>query len=184
MLDVGPVDLRAGEGQVRFDRLARVLGVADDQSAHHVHTVPVEDVDRALRRVAGRLPVFALLVLRGGPEELQVALEHVLDAEEHVAEPGRLHERGQPVPVVGDRRGHALNEVVDVLQAAIDDAAADRLEATHVDRDVVVHDEDRARPPGARVPDVVEHAVDGPGVEVAAAHLDDRAEAAVVGAPA
>ena len=39
-------------------------------------------------------------------------------------------------------------------------------------------------PRAARVGDVGEHAVEAEGLEVAAAHLDDRAEAAVVGAAA
>ena len=63
-------------------------------------------------------------------------------------------------------------------------ALAQRFEAPDVERDVVVDEEDRPRAVAARVGDVGQHAVDAVGVEVAAAHLDDRAEAAVVGAAA
>ena len=58
------------------------------------------------------------------------------------------------------------------------------LEALHVERDVVVHQEDRPGAVSPRVGDVGQHAVDRIRMEVAAAHLDDRAEAAVEGAPA
>jgi hypothetical protein len=58
-------------------------------------------------------------------------------------------------------------------------APAERLEPPHVKRDVVVHNEER---PGATVPrvaDVRQDPLEGVGVEVASAHLDNRAEAAV-----
>ena len=51
-------------------------------------------------------------------------------------------------------------------------------------RDVVVDDEDGARAVVAGVANVGQHAVERVGVEVAAAHLDDRAEAAIEGAAA
>ena len=63
-------------------------------------------------------------------------------------------------------------------------AAAQRLEPRDVERDVVVDEEDRARAAGPRVGDVRQHAGEIERVEVAPAHLDDRAEAAVVGAAA
>src|SRR6185503_8912879 len=52
-------------------------------------------------------------------------------------------------------------------------------ESRDVDRDVVVDDEDRASAACPCVADVVNHALDRQAMEVAAAHLDDRAEAAV-----
>ncbi len=81
--------------------------------------------------------------------------------------------------MVGDRRRHRLHHVLDVVEARLDDRVAQRLEAAHVERDVVVHDEHRAGPVLARVADVGDHPLEPAAVEVAAAHRDDRAEAAV-----
>ena len=109
----------------------------------------------------------------------EVVVQHVLDAEEHVAEPGAAHQRSQGRAVLGDGCGHRLHAVLQVVEVVIDDRAAERLEPPDVERDVVVHQEDGARAVVARVADVGQHAVHGVRVEVAAAHLDDRAEAAV-----
>ena len=46
MLDVGPVDVTAGELEVGFDRFASVVGIADDQAADDVHAVAVQMIDR------------------------------------------------------------------------------------------------------------------------------------------
>ena len=46
MLDVWPVDVPARERQVRLDRFAGVVRVADDQPADHEHAVAVQVVDR------------------------------------------------------------------------------------------------------------------------------------------
>jgi len=92
MLDVRPVDMRAREGQVRGNRLARVIGVADDQSADDQHSVPVQDVDRIKGRVSFSATLAVPAVLRPCLEEHQILVEDVLDAEEHVAEPGLLHQ--------------------------------------------------------------------------------------------
>src|SRR4029453_8805405 len=51
-------------------------------------------------------------------------------------------------------------------------------EPPDVQRDVVVDQEDRPRSVIARVADVSQDAVEGEGMEVAPAHLDDRAKAA------
>ena len=79
----------------------------------------------------------------------------------------------------GDGRGHRLHQVVDVVEAGVDDGLAQRLEPPDVQRDVVVHQEDRPRPVLAGIAEVGQDAVEGEGVEVAPAHLDDRAEAAI-----
>ena len=60
------------------------------------------------------------------------------------------------------------------------DRPAERAEPRHVERDVVVHEEDDARAARARIGDVRDHAIEAPRVEVSSPHLDDRAEAAVV----
>ena len=54
-----------------------------------------------------RAAAFALRVLRRGPQEREVLIEHVLDAEEDVAEAGRAHQRRQR-----RRRGCAIAEVI------------------------------------------------------------------------
>ena len=92
------------------------------------------------------------------------------------------HQRRERGAVARDRRGHRLHDVVDVVEPGLDDGPAERLEARHVERDVVVDQEDRARPAAARVGDVRQDAREVEGVKVPAAHLDDRAETAVVGA--
>ena len=84
----------------------------------------------------------------------------------------------------GNRRRHRLHEVVDVVHAGCRNRPAQPLEPLHVQRDVVVNDEDRARAARSRVSDVRQHPLVAEGVEVPAAHLDDRTEAAVVSAAA
>ena len=54
MLNVRPVHVAAREFEVGFDRLARVVGIADDQAADHVHLVAVQVVDSLQRGIAGR----------------------------------------------------------------------------------------------------------------------------------
>ena len=121
-------------------------------------------------------------ILRAGFQEGKVLLQHVLDAKEHVAEAGLLHQRRERGAVTGEGRRHALHDVVDVVEAGLDDGAAQCLEPWYVDRDVVVDEEDGAGAAVASVGDVGDHARDGEAVEVAAAHFDDRAETAVEGA--
>ena len=57
-----------------------------------------------------------------------------------------------------DRRRHPLHDVIDVVQAGLDDRAAQRFEPRDVDRNVVVDEEDDARAAAPRVADVVEDA--------------------------
>ena len=63
----------------------------------------------------------------------EIILQNVLDAEKDVAEAGLAHQRRQRLAVHGDRRGHRLHGVVDVVQAGIDDGVAQRLEAADVE---------------------------------------------------
>ena len=99
--------------------------------------------------------------------------------EEDVAEPGPAHEGRERRPVARDGRGHALHQIVDVVETGVDDRAAERLEPADVQRDVVVDEEDGPRAVVPRVADVGQDPLERVGVEVASAHLDDRAEAAV-----
>ncbi len=80
----------------------------------------------------------------------------------------------------GKRRRHALDDVTTLVQAGGDDRLAQHREAPHVQRDVVVNQEDDPGTVVAGIGDVGDDAGDRARVEVPPAHLDDRAEAAVV----
>jgi len=179
MLDVRPVDVLTREGEVGPDRLGRVVRVADNQSADDEHPVPVQHLDRRHGRVSRPPSVLARPVLRVRLQEREVVVEDVLDPEEDVAEAGLPHQRREHLAVRRDGRRHPLHHVVDVGEAGVDDGFAQQLEALHVERDVVVDDEDGARAPAAGVGDVGDDAWNREAVEVPPAHLDDRAEAAV-----
>ena len=184
MLNVRPVHILARERHVRFDRLARVVRAADDQPADDEQSVPMEVLDRLRRRVAGSAAVLAAGVLRRGFEEREILVEDVFDAEEHVAEARAAHQRRKRRAMLRDGRRHRLDDVIQVVEAAVDDRATERLEPLDIERDVVVDEEDRARAVPACVGDVGQDAIDAVDMKVPAAHLDDRAEAAVVGATA
>ena len=79
----------------------------------------------------------------------------------------------------GDRRRHALDQIVNAIQAGVDDGVAELFEPIDVKRDVVVDEEDAARAARVGVGDVLDHARDREAMEVAAAHLDDRTETAI-----
>ena len=93
---------RLRELEVRIDRLARVVRVADDQAADDEQAVAVQMLDGVDGRVADRAAVLAPRVLRARLEEREILVEHVLDAEEHVAESGAPHQRRQRRAVLGD----------------------------------------------------------------------------------
>ena len=61
----------------------------------------------AERRVADRAAALALRVLGGRAQEVEVVVQDVLDAEEHVAEAGLPHQRRQR-----RRRASAIAEVI------------------------------------------------------------------------
>ena len=71
-----------------------IVGVADDQAADDEHAVAAEDVDRRHRGV-GALALLMPAVLRARLQKREVLVEHVLDAEKHVAEAGPPHQRRQ-----------------------------------------------------------------------------------------
>src|SRR5262249_56781236 len=73
-----------------------------------------------------------------------------------------------------------LDDVVHIVESAVDDRLAQRLEPSHVERDVVVDEEYRASAASPGVGDVGQHAIDAVHMKIPAPHLDDRAEAAVV----
>ena len=114
----------------------------------------------------------------------EIVLQNVFDPEKDVAESRLAHQRRQRLAMHRDGRGHRLHGVDDVVQAGIDDGLAERLEALDVEADVVVDDENGAGAVVAGVANVGQHAVEGVSMKVAAAHLDDGAEAAIEGAAA
>src|SRR5208282_1102901 len=80
--------------------------------------------------------------------------------------------------------GHGLHEVIQLVQPGGDDGLAQRLEAPHVQRYVIVDQENRSSAVIAGIANVRQHAVERVSKEVAAAHLDDGTETAIVGAAA
>ena len=85
--------------------------------------------------------------------------------------------------MLGKRRRHRLHEILDIVEPGVDNRLAQLREAADVERDVVVDQKDGPGAAASRIGDVGDHALDGIDVKVAAAHLDDRAEAAIVRAP-
>ena len=63
VLDVGPVDVLAGEGEVGLDRLDCIVGTADDQAADDVHLVAMKIFDGLEGGVAGVLAVVRAVFL-------------------------------------------------------------------------------------------------------------------------
>ena len=76
-------------------------------------------------------------------------------------------------------RGHRLYSVIDRVQTGVLDRVAKCLEPLHVKRDVVVYDENCTRAVVVSISYVSDYAVEGIGVEVSAAHFDNRAETAI-----
>ena len=75
--------------------------------------------------------------------------------------------------MVGNRRSHGLNSVVDFVQTCVDDGPTQRLKALHVECDVVVHNKDGARPMGAGIADICEDSIKRVSVKIASAHFND-----------
>src|ERR1700758_589080 len=83
-----------------------------------------------------------------------------------------------------DGRGHRLHEVVEFVQASLDNRLTESFEAPNVEHDVVVNEKDGARVSGLRISNVVEDTLECVGMEIAATHFDDRAETAIIGTAA
>ena len=86
------------EVEVRFDRLAGVVRISDDQAADDEQTVAMEVIDRFKGGVPTVRPCSRRAFFAPRFQETEVLVENVLDAEEHVAEPGPPHERRQRAP--------------------------------------------------------------------------------------
>src|ERR1700730_11619537 len=127
------------------------------------------------------VPILARGIFGRGSQELQISLKNVFDPEKNIAEPGPTHERSQRLSVVRNTRGHCLYEIVELVETSRNDGFAQRLETMHVEHDIVVNQENGAGAVVARVANVGNYVLEGVGVEVAAAHFDDRAENDVIG---
>jgi hypothetical protein len=123
--------------------------------------------------------VIAPGVFCAGLEEREIVLENILDPQEDIPEPRALHQGRQRRTMLGQRRRHRLNEILDVIEPGIDDGLAQQREASYVERNVVIDQKDRPSAVAAGVRNVGKHPLDWKHVKVPAAHFDDRAEAAV-----
>src|SRR5713101_3487664 len=130
------------------------------------------------------LSIVALRVLLGGAQELEITFQDVFDSQKNVAESRPAHEWCECLTIRGNGGSHGLDKVVQLVQPSLDDGMAELFETTHVERNVVVHQENGTGAVVSGVSDVSQDAFESVGVKVAAAHFNDRAETAVVGAAA
>src|SRR5579862_3969026 len=130
------------------------------------------------------LSSVALCIFRGGAQEMEIALQYVFDPQKNITESGLAHQGSKCFAMGGNGRGHGLNKVVQLVEPSVDDGVAERLETMYVERDVVVHQKNRASAVVSRVTDIRQDSVELVGVKVATAHFDDRAETAIVSAAA
>jgi len=114
MLNVGPVHVPTGEGEIGGNRIRRVIWIADNEAADDDHAMAVQDVNGVNRGVPRPAPALARPVLRVRFEKRQVVVQDILDAEKDVAESGALHQRREGLSMCRDRRCHPLHQVVDV----------------------------------------------------------------------
>ena len=138
------------------------------------------------RRVAGAPAALALRVLgRRALQEREVLVEHVLDPEEHVAEPGLPHQRRQRLAVIR-RSTRSSPGRCSGCRCSPASMIARHSASNRATFSVMLSSTMKiARAPRARASAMsASTRVEAEGVEVAAAHLDDRAEAAVEGAAA
>src|SRR5271154_2801779 len=182
VLNVRPVDVMTGKFEVRFDRVTGIAPIAEEQSPTHKHLVAADVIDSSQGSVAGVLAVRALGVLGGGFQEFQIAFENVFDAEKDVAESGAPHERGESFAMVSDGGSHGLHKVINLVEAGGNDGLAQGLEAVDVQCNVVVDQKNGSGAVVAGVANVGQHAVERVSMKITAAHLDDGAETAIVGA--
>src|ERR1700674_1206791 len=98
-------------------------------------------IDGLKRGVAGVLAVGAFRVLGGGLQKFQVVFQNIFYSEKNVAESGSPHQRSECSAVVGDRGSHGLHKIIDLVQPSGNDGFAQGLEALHVQRDIVVEQE-------------------------------------------
>src|SRR5687767_8798790 len=117
--------------------------------------------------------VLSSSVFRAGLEELEIAFENILDTQKHVPKSGALHQRRQRPTMLGERRRHRLNEILDVVEPGVDDRMAQRFEPMYVESNVVVDQKDRACAQASRIRDVGEHSLDWIHMEITSAHFDD-----------
>ena len=80
MLNVGPIDVPLREFEVRFDRLARVVGIAHDQPADDEHAMGVQMADRIDAGVPHGAAVVAECIFGAGAQKPQIVVQHVFDS--------------------------------------------------------------------------------------------------------
>src|ERR1700733_9056587 len=100
------------------------------------------------------LSSVALRIFRGGAQEMEIAFQYVFDPQKNITESGLTHQGSKCFAVGGNGRGHGLNKVVQLVEPCADDGVAERLETMYVERDVVVHQENRSGAVVSRVSDI------------------------------
>jgi hypothetical protein len=183
MLDVGPVDVPPGKFEIRLDRFARVVGIPDDQAADDEQPGTMQVCNRFYGGIPHTAAMISSSVLRAGLQEVEIVFENIFDTEEDIPKPCAFHQGCQRCAMLGERGGHCLDEILDIVEPGVDDRRAQGFKPMYVERDVVVDQEDCACAVAPRVRNVGEHPIDRKYMKVAAAHFDDRAETAVKGAP-
>src|SRR5215204_2377814 len=86
VLNVRPIDVALGEFEISLDRLTRVSGIADDEPADSIHFVLVQGLDSLDSGIADVISLFTTRVFGSGPQEVEIIMQDVLDAEKNVAE--------------------------------------------------------------------------------------------------
>src|SRR5690242_729651 len=124
MLDVWPIDIAAREAEISLDRLPGIVGIADDEASDNVHLVAMDVVDRLQRGIPNFLAAISQNILRVSAQELEIIFENVFNSEKYVFESSLPHQGSEGLSVIGNRRRHALNEVLDIVQSRIDDCLA------------------------------------------------------------
>src|SRR6266567_4548359 len=102
MLDIGPVDIAAGEFEIGFDRLAGVAGISDNQSADYEHVVAMQIIDGLQCRIARFMAIASSRVLGRSVQKFEIAFENVLDPEKDIAKSGLFHQGSKAFSVVCD----------------------------------------------------------------------------------
>jgi len=114
-------------------------------------------------------------------QKLQVPLVDALHPQKDPVESRFSHLVHQPL-ARGYARGGGLGLVAEVSEPGIDDGLAEPLQSAGVEGDVVIRKENRARPVGLGVLNVLDHPLQREAAEASAVHQIDGAELAALGA--
>src|SRR5262249_9464580 len=152
----------------------------DNEASKHIHVVAMEIVNGTQSGITADATSVTRSVLGGSTQELQIVFQNILNSQENPAESAAAHQRRQSLTMGRDGGSHALHNVVEIVQAVVDDGLAETLEAADIESDVVINHEDAARSMGASITNVIQDSFEGVGMKVAAPHFDNRAKAAIV----